>query len=80
MTAIKAWIALTATAVTLGACASPYDGNYAYSTDSYRYGPGYSYNYPSGYYTPGYGYYGSGYYGGYPSGAYGSGVTIAASF
>jgi len=79
MTATKAWIAAT-TALALGACASPYDGNYAYSTDSYRYGSGYNYYYPSGYYAPRSGYYRSGFYGGYPYSGYGPGVTIAASF
>ena len=82
---MKATTAVAAAAVIasmLGACApSPYDTAYAYNTDSYPYGYGYSSgypyysgyrSYPTGYYAPRYGYYGG----------YGSGprMTIAASF
>jgi hypothetical protein len=80
MTATKALMA-AATALALSACASPYDGNYAYSTDSYRYRYGWNNDYyASGYYGPRYSYYRSGYYASYPYPTYGPGVTIAASF
>ena len=91
----KALAAAMASALTLGACASPYGPEYAYSTDSYPYGYGYSSGYyPTGYYAPRYGYYAPrygyyapryGYYGWprYSYGGYGWGgpsMTIAASF
>jgi hypothetical protein len=77
----KTLMGTVASALILGACASPYGPEYAYSPDPYPYGYRYSSGYyPTGYYAPQYGYYGWPRYssGGY----YGSGphMTIAASF
>ena len=75
----KSLMAAVASALILGACASPYGPEYAYSTDPYPYGYRYS-SYPTGYYAPRYGYYGwprystGGYYGSWPQ------MTIVASF